>query len=585
MIVGGYPIGGAPIGAGPGFMTAVPSMTMAGAATMAVRLYDRRVAILEDMRTTAVHAVTLKAWDIAAEVEVTLRFTDHEFVTQADDTPANTAFLGDLKQPIEFSRSMLRSTGFGGLVRGSGTIVLQNADGAYDTFEDAYAIDGRAVEVRVGRAGDYFEDMLPIFAGTVFDHEVASDGFRIMVRDKAATLDVPVVNSPFRNGPVAFAGTGGLEGGEDLFFKRKPVVFGEATNFAPPLVWPQKNIYMANCRPFTLIPALPYIYVNGVRITISAVYTSVTDPGFATFTGSGAPASGQAWLAADLGLSDGAIYIRLGAVPNNQVVTMSLKVLRGIGSLSGFPATSKAAAISDMAWFATPMSWPDDFDVAAFTQHNTAQPYGIGLWFDQNDTTTLADAIDMACGETTFAGFDGEGKFTIGVVSTSNVSPVVSLDETNILEIARERLPDGLSPVPWRWQLGWLKSHTDMQGRMAGSLSELERAFFSERVRIAGYQNGPLKTVHPTAQDRVSLDDMLVSYLDAIVEAQRLYSLFASGRRLYRIVTTRIGLMARFGTRIRVTCDRYGLADGKSMTVISDRYDAQTGRVELLGFG
>lgn len=576
MILGVFAFGAAPFGAGPGWEPLIDATHMSAAMALQARVDDPNLMMLQDMTRTAVHAIALKAWDIEAEEETTLYFADHEFISASDDTPANTSFDGRLRRAISFSRSMIRAEGFGGLVKGDGTIVLDNGDGRFDGIEDDYALDGRGFEVRVGRRGDKFEDMLTIFTGTVMDFYTSAREVTILVTDRSTLFDLPLVN-------LTFSGDGEFEGGEDLYLKRNPFVLGEATNFSPPVVWPQKNIYMLNGPDFASGGSTFQVFMNGVELDF---YDLFTDPGALDDLANDTNEPPEGWFTAAVDLSgdDLGVYIRLGVVPDNQVVTASLDLHRGLGDMIDAEVTTKAAGIADMAVLADALTWPGEFDVSAFYALHAAQPYRIGLWWDQNSTATLGEAIDRLCGETSFAGFTGAGQLTVGVVSSELTSAALELNETSILEIEKERLPNGLTPPVWRWRLGWLRNWTDMQGRIAGSVGDLERAFFNEPIRAAGYQDSTLLDAHPTARERVSLDDMMVSFEDAAAEGERLYSLFTSGKRVYRIVTSYPGLLARFGETVFVRHWRFGLSEGRLGMVLEDSYDAETGRVTLRVF-
>lgn len=595
MIFGGFPFGAAPFGAGPEWPMSVGNSAAIAEFVIHARALDPRIVMLEEMTRGAVHAVKINAWHKATSTEVTLYFSDREFVTQADDEVGNVRFVGRLATALAFSRSMIRQQGYGGLVRGEGSIVIHNEDGRYDALRDEYAFDGRDVEVRVGRVGDYFLDMMTVWTGKVFD-TVGADQIEFKINDRVSELDVPLVTQ-------TFGGTGGLDGTDDLFMKRCPFAIGDVVNVSPVLVWPQKNIYMVNSPAWGSLDYLPYGYVNvsvnGADLLHAGAFTSVSDPGFVNFTSDDPPYVPPAgYKTVGIDLHSGRIFVRLGSVPDNQVVTASIVLERDIGNIAPGNLTTKAVAIGDVV-FLSGQSWPGDFEVRAFRRHVAQQPYATGLWYDQNSSATVAEAADRLCGEATFFGATGEGQYTVGVMSDDMGSPVIHLNDTNILDIDIERLPNGLSPPVWRWKMGWMRNWTDMRGRIAGSVDDIRRGFLSEEIRVAGYQWPPLKTAHPLAQERESLDDMFVGdygsggagYLDAVDEARRLYDLYNSGRQVYRIVTTKLGLLARFGSTVHVTHRRYGLSGGKPMIVVADSYDSAAtrgtyrGLVTLICFG
>lgn len=579
MMIGWFPIGTAPFGVGPEFPMAVANSHTSAEVILQARAFNPVVAMLEDMTRPAVHALSLKAWDKEAEAEVTLYFADREFQTALDDDPADVRFQRGLES-VSWSRSMIRPQGFGGLVRGQGEFVLENEDGRFDDIREKYAFDGRNFEVRFGREGMAYKDMLVIWTGKVFDL-VGAREIRFKISDKTADLDVPLQPFEYFPDPSSSTSLRILEGGQDIYLKRKPMMIGLVRNFAPTLVNAQRRIYQLNAS-FVRNAWQFQVFLNGAQQKLDPGMTHDPDLFIST-----APSAGNysiLWVEAT-----GQIYIRVGTVPSNQIVTCAARIRRGWGPFIGPVDTTKASAIVDAAVQSEmALSWPEDFDTGAFTRHNEQQPWPIGLYYDENSDVTVGEAIDRLCGEASFAGYTSDGKLTVGVVTDDLPAPVIHLDDTNILEIDVERLPNGLSPSVYVWKTGFWRNYADMTGRIAGVLdpdpatSNMWKEFFAADIRIGGAYDSAIRDLHPDAQERTTLDDMFADatnpHVAANEEGLRLLDLYDPDRpdakTVYSVTTTKLGIIAPFGTAVNIKHRRFGLEGGKVGIVVDDSYNS-----------
>jgi hypothetical protein len=150
-----------------------------------------------------VYAIEVVAWDDALSGTRTLTFaTGTGFVTGAADTPASTHFVPCVIDAGNFSQFLVDALLTDGRSRvGFGEIVLNNADGSLDAL-NTYGLDGRAVTVRTGVAGDaYPEGWTALLTGTVEQAEFGWDTVRLLIRDRQAE----VADRPFQ--AVKFGGS------------------------------------------------------------------------------------------------------------------------------------------------------------------------------------------------------------------------------------------------------------------------------------------------------------------------------------------------------------------------------------------
>lgn len=562
----GSPFGLAHFGAGPEWDAGIVGTHMAGNGDIEALPLDPRLAMLADQSRTAVHVVIVSAWHLADEEAVTLTWSDAEFISAGDDTPASASFQDRVKGGY-IGRDLMRPAGFGGLVDGRGEVMLENRDGALDDLTDIYALSGRPVEIRTGLLGDRVDDMMPIFVGTVFDCYIEEDEVRLLIRDRAAEFEVPLVG-------LTYTGAGGKEGTSDLLLKRKPWVVGICYHLAPVLVDPQRNIYQvfvdASFTSFTVSA-----FVNGAQLNFLGLFSDYAS--FAAY----APPAGYA-----SGCHDDwkGMFVRLGSVPDNQVVTVSAQ--KKEGSPLGSVLATKSVALAQIAIVSGGLTWADDFDQASFSAYHAAHPYLIGFYADENDESTAGEAMDRICGERSFAVFNRAGKLRAGLVAAAGAIAAVALDATNIFTVSAPRLPDGLSPPVQRFRVGWAKRWiADMSGRVAAGVDAILRAFLAQPVRTAGYEDSTLKTAYRLAQDRHTVDELYDSYIDAASEAEALFALYSTGRGLREVEAARPALIVEPGQTFTVTDARFGLAAGKALVSVGDRYDLATRRVTLKGLG
>src|SRR4051812_44707879 len=111
-----------------------------------------------------------------AEMDVTITLiyriyaATREFATEPDDSLLpSQPFVGSLKQPLSFTRSILGSDIIGRFTAGSGEIDIDNVEGSYDYLIQGYAVDGRDVVVQVGEVGADTSTFVTIFRGPAAD--------------------------------------------------------------------------------------------------------------------------------------------------------------------------------------------------------------------------------------------------------------------------------------------------------------------------------------------------------------------------------------------------------------------------------
>jgi hypothetical protein len=494
---------------------------------------------------------------IHVERQFRIYTSTQEYVTLSSDSLATQPFNGTLLQPLQINRSLLGSDIIGQFTAGSGKIILTNADGEYDFLIERFAIDGRDIEVRIGREGDSYDSFYTVFKGTASDWSVEEDVVEVDIVDNAYKLSVAAQEN-------AYGGTGGADGTSDLVGKRKPKCYGYVYNISPPLVVPASLIYQVHDGS---VQAISAVYDRGVTLTAGTDYATYALLAAASIS------------AGQYGTCKAQGYIKLGSSPSGTVTAD----VQG-DNTGGF--IFKTADIVRRVLTASVLDDPDDLYVPSFTAVNLANASEVGYYISPDDTTTVADVVaHLMRGVGGWGGFRRSGRFELGIFLTpTGAIPAAHFDKNDIFEMKRERLPSSMTPPPWRFRVGWQHNWTT-QTDLAGSVSATRKSFLSEADRYAEASADSIKTDHPFAQDR----DPIISYFrdqaDAQTEADRLLDLYRSTKALYRFTVGIQPFALDLGDVVNVTYPRWDLTVGRNLRIVEMSENAQSNTIELVGYG
>lgn len=499
------------------------------------------------------------------EASLTLKIyvtTTAGYATLPTDTPPNQPFRGVLKS-FSFSRSIMQDN-IGQFTTGTGQLVIANDDAAYDYLPLSYAVDGRKIDIRIGRRDGSYDTLFPLAKVTATGWDIGTDDITIDLVDYSYKLEVPVQ-------PHTYGGTGGADGGADLAGKRKPLVFGNAMNISPVLLVPALLIYQAHDGAMQSFDA---VYDKGSPLTAGG---DVAD--YATLAAASVSAgSYKTCLAAGL--------VKLGSNASG-TVTADVKGDNGSGYI-----TSSADIVRWALRNRTVLVDPDDLDTTSFTTVNAAQPAPIAYFIGPDDNLTVAAFIQNIMGG--IGGWGGhrlDGKFEVRIFQAPSGGPVASYTRADMLEgdIKREPLPSAYLPPPYRWRVPYALNWT-VQTDLAGGVDANHKAFVAEPNRLAEVVVASVQTDHPFAQDRDPVQAYFAVQSDALAEATRRSNLFKTTRAIYRWQAPRRALRHGMGDIVKVTHPRFDLPFGRLMTVVETKVDVEplgTGidRVEIAAYG
>jgi hypothetical protein len=439
----------------------------------------------------------------------------------------------------------------GGLTEVFAEIALRNEDGALDFLKRDYAIEGRRARILIGDATAARSTFGEFFVGIAKAVELSESEVRITLSDGSAKLR-RLLNE------TLYAGSGGLEGGDDLKGKNKPVALGVCLNVPAPLVDSATLIYQVHDGAIEDVPA---VYDRGVALTKGADYADASE------LNTVAPAAGsyRVWK--------GGGYYRLGATPAG-LCTADVK-----GEASPSYSANTADIVLRILALRCALA-ADEIDTTSLSNLASAAPAPVGVWYGTG-AVSCGQAIDeLLYGVGAFGGFDRSGLFNVGLVaSPAGAMSSFSVDSIDIRSVEIEHLPASVEPIVWRVGVGWQRNYA-VQTDLAASVTAARRTFCAEALRVSTTESVSTQSRHLLAQALGPIEALYAEEADAQVERDRLMALWGARRTLYRVGMFAIGLARELGDVGIFSHPRFGLTDGVVGRVVG--HSAEGTRTELL---
>lgn len=482
---------------------------------------------------------------------ITLTFSDLGFTSKPSDTPANTYYDARVVPP-RIERRIIDRDGLGGLTSTNAEVRIINRDGELDLLPRAYALDGRAARLYLGRPGDARASFGQVFSGVIRSVRVGEDAVRVLLSDGIARLVLPLNRN-------TYAGTGGLEGGTDLKGKPKPKGWGQFFNVSPPLVNAASLIYQVHDG---AINDVPNVWDRQIPLTKGTDYASQTE------LETTAPSAGnyRVWKAGG--------FFRLGSTPAGTVTC------NGLGDASGSGYVNKTADIVNRVLVDQALLTAGEIDSASFTQLNVDAPAAVGVWRGA-EVAFIADVVrDLLVGVGAFGGFSRLGKFNVGVISTPAGTPAASYTTVEIRSLEREPLPQSIEPIVWRTRVGWQRNYT-VQNDLAAGVTADRRAFAAEVERLAIRDDATIRSRRSLAREFGPVG-MFANQADADTEAVRLLGLWGVERGIYNVPLPAAALARDIGEVVSLTYPRYGFDAGVLVRVLSHEINGTNVNLRVL---
>lgn len=466
------------------------------------------------------------------------------YTSASDDSVASQYFDARVTEALQFSRAVAFQDRVAGVARGSGEAMLANGDGVLDSLVSRYALEGRALVVRHGKASFAYDAFRTVFSGVMSGFIASRDDVRVSLRDALDKLDVPIQTT-------TYAGTGGKEGGDDLKGKPKPIALGKVFNVPALLLDAANEVYQVASHQ---VQAISAVRDRGVALAVAT---------------SGGPGLGEF----ETDLSDGTF--ELGDEPDGQV-TVDLQ-----GHADPTYATTTSALVQrvleDYAGFAA-----GDLDLPSFAALASEASATVGLWIGP-EQRTIADVIDeLLAGIGAFAAVRRDGRIMVAQFKLPSGAPT-DIGNDQILSVTRQSVRGAFYPPAWRQRVGWKRNYT-VQDDIAGSVSDSVRTAVAVDYRIAAAADAAIQSAYPLSPDPDFVRGLFVNASDAETEASRLLTLYGTTRGLYDVTVGRIGFGLDINDVVRITHPALGLDAGKFGRVIGVRDSARQRTVTLTVF-
>ncbi len=505
----------------------------------------------------AVEALAI-AGDAAAGLnDVTpFRASDRGFISRPGDSVANENFPARVAVPLVVERMVPmvpetpRRVGVA-----AGEIVLHNPDGFYDAHLRDFAIDGRRVVVKVGRPDFAYDGFMVLWDGTASGWRLADDAsLRIALRDIGWRLDVPVQGT-------LYAGTGGLNGGDDLKGKPQPLLFGKCLNVTATLVDPANLIFQL---------------VGGSVQSIGAVY----DQGLGlTFAGDVADITATTVLPGQYKTQLSGGYFRLGALPAG-LVTADCEG----DNAGGYVATT--AGIFDRLIRTRGGLVTAEIDTASLAALAAAQGATVGIYIGPAQRS-LPDVLDeLMAGIAGWWGASRLGQIQVGRVAAPDLAQSVArLTTVEIIDLQRLEPPASVNPPNWRRRVEYQRNWTVQETDLAATVTAARRGFLAEHARIAPPAvDSSIQITYRQATDPPPLPGLFAASADAGAEAARLLALYGVPRMAFAVLVKLVGFRREIGETVEIVYPRHGLDNGAAAYVLGHRLDADRNEAVLTVF-
>lgn len=470
---------------------------------------------------------------------------DHHFIGEPDDVVPDQYFSPVIDNALQYDVSLIRGSDIGVNTPTFGAIEIANGDGELDHLSEM-SWRGRRVLVKAGTEGMRYADYAVVLDGLCNSIEFDDRSITITISDKGLLLDKHVMTPEF-------AGTGGLEGGDDLVGRMKPMIFGHCYNIEPVLVDAVNLIYQAHA---SSMQAIDVVYDSGVALAFDADYPDIL---------TAAPAVGEFATCLATG------HIKLGSTPFGRI-TADARGDNSGGYVShvGDVCVRMATTVYDRESFHI-----DALDPSAWATLNADMPGDVGIFILERRTLRqLFDELLNPCAAYWY--FDRDGKLAAACIDTVGI-PSSSVDASRI-DVSGFEMIDAVPPS-WRISVGYAPAWT-VQGEdeLAGATTEARRTFVGNERRLVTYENRLVRSAHLQPMERVFYTNLAdKASADALLE--RLVRIYGQERKIYRGATYQGMFQAFIGDVLTINYPRYGI--NRPMTVLGISEDTETATTSL----
>lgn len=481
----------------------------------------------------------------------TLRLADKEFTSRYDDTEIPSGYWeGRVIDPGSIACTIpMVPVDAGAIETQFGQVIINNADGKYDTILDFNQLVSQPVRIRLGRMKGYLGNFDTVCVARIVGIGTSTTELTLDIRD-------PFTYAQNLYPTSIYSGTGSANGDTDLAGTVKPVVLGKVYNVSPLLINSVKLIYQAHDGPIDFVTG---VFDGGVALNVDSPdnYTTYAHLSAAT-VGAGEYATC---------LAEG--LIRVGSTPTFGI-TAHINGHDDAGTSVRSIATYLASQLESELGL--------EIDTDAFA----SLPTHLAGWV-WTEPFTLREALSRFVGDAGWhIGTDINGRITTRQLlppDSGNVDRIY--DEVDVIDLQRAPLPEGYEGIHHRRLVQYRKNWTLQDGAQiaAAAVDKARRTREWSTVtasRITGARN---------AIDPPVLQTSLYSEDDAEELAEHLLDLHGTFRRMFTMTTRIFGSLPVLGSTIMVRHRRFGLIDGGYFRILDTDLQLRDRQAVLLLWG
>lgn len=480
-----------------------------------------------------------------------LYLSDRGFTSSPTDSLPDTHFPALVDNALQYDTTIISGTDFGLGSSSYGTITIQNGDGLYDA-RISQLWEGRRVVVKAGSEDFSYDDYAVVFDGLVADIEADDSKIYITVTDKSLKADQTLAMSYYR-------GTGGLEGGDDILGKPKPMCFGEVFNIEPVLIDSADQIYQIHSGSIQGVIA---VRDAGVELTfeedVADILTAVVPAGHYTTQLSGG-------------------FIKLGSTPQGRITCD----VQGAND-NGYSDTA-AGIIEEILTMRLSFRGFDssEIDGGSLNELESAVSGKMGVWVP--DLVTASEVIaSLLLPVGAYSYFTRDGLFKVGILSAPSAGTATYDD----LSIDNEGVKvEAVITPAWKISVGYAPlGITQGSDELLEGTDDEARAFLTQPYRVVSFEDSYIRSQYEQAGERLFIA-RLTEKADAEALLSRLAEVYCTPRKLYR-ATIWDALFRTFLTDdTTLRYPRHRLDNGKDLKTVSLGEDTETGATNLTLWG
>lgn len=457
-----------------------------------------------------------------SSTETTLYLSNRPYT----DGVANIAYTSCVTGGVSFSENLNLS---GAPSISYGDIEIDNSSGVRDQWLD-YIWDNRAVTVYMGDSTWVKADFRIIFSGVIGSLSPKStNSLSLRLLDKLQRLNVPIQEATLSNGT-------------DQKDRVIPLLLGECHNIEPLLENPTTLVYRYN-----------YEAANGiaeVRDSGAPIVTYTASDSTGKFTLTAAPV-GQITLTAQ------------GVKPSGTYSSNVANLIKYVVTTYG-PSTTR---------FTT-----DDLDLTSLTAFASSNTQPVGYYIaNRENMLTVCQSLAASVGAQVVMTTLGKLRLVKLDLPPSGTPVAVTPSDMELRSLTIAERPS----VAATCKLGYCKNWTLQTSGLATGLPARSASSFATEFLTTISTDSTVATNYKLDAQPVQEDTCLLIESDAVTEAARRKTLWATQRHIYTAKYFSHMMLTELGDPVTITHPRFGLSAGKTGLVVSIARDWFAGRVSI----